>query len=284
MKKQYVGMGVLVLVVVVAGWYFVSLNEPKAVPVVTPAPVTTTPATTTEVATGTTSAPTTPEEIGLDLSKLQGKDRLYTEEEGKYENLSEEERRLLLKSRCNVQHLKNHSQYERFPERRVSCNENNSGVQNDRLVSLNNNAAVIYGPSGAEMKGWVYIYNIEKDQVMSDVDHGNYAFGHSVVIRQKNARSDQTSTYVLELFRPGMEDFIEIPESTIPSTLSYMKWLDFISYGLPIEFKGGSITATVFRHDCDKQSIVEFGHYAGIPTRCTNIPQEVRSFKTSNLP
>jgi hypothetical protein len=183
MKKQYVGMGVLVLVVIAAGWYFVGSKEPKAAPVVTPAPAT--PATTAEVATGTTSAPTTPEEIGLDLSKLQGKDRLYTEEEGKYENLSEEERRLLLKSRCNVQHLKNHSQYERFPERRVSCNENNSGVQNDRLVSLNNNAAVIYGPSGAEMKGWVYIYNIEKDQVMSDVDHGNYAFGHSVVIRQK---------------------------------------------------------------------------------------------------
>jgi hypothetical protein len=49
MQKQYVGMGVLVLVVVVAGWYFVSLNEPKAAPVVTPAPAT--PATTTEVAT-----------------------------------------------------------------------------------------------------------------------------------------------------------------------------------------------------------------------------------------
>jgi hypothetical protein len=81
MKKQYVGMGVLVLVMIAAGWYFVGSKEPKAAPVVTPAPVTTTPATTTEVATGTTSAPTTPEEIELDLSKLQGKDRLYTEEE-----------------------------------------------------------------------------------------------------------------------------------------------------------------------------------------------------------
>jgi hypothetical protein len=96
MKKQYVGMGVLVLVVIAAGWYFVSLNEPKAAPVVTPAPhyhprATTTPG---EVATGTTSkAPTTSDEIELDLTKLQGKDRLYTEEEGKYENLSEEERR-----------------------------------------------------------------------------------------------------------------------------------------------------------------------------------------------
>jgi hypothetical protein len=38
MQKQYVGIGVLVLVVIAAGWYFVSLNEPKAAPVVTPAP------------------------------------------------------------------------------------------------------------------------------------------------------------------------------------------------------------------------------------------------------
>jgi hypothetical protein len=51
MKKQYVGIGVLVLVMIAAGWYFVSLNEPKAAPVVTPAPATTTPATTTDPAT-----------------------------------------------------------------------------------------------------------------------------------------------------------------------------------------------------------------------------------------
>jgi hypothetical protein len=38
MQKQYVGVGVLVLVVVVAGWYFVGSKEPKAAPVVTPAP------------------------------------------------------------------------------------------------------------------------------------------------------------------------------------------------------------------------------------------------------
>jgi hypothetical protein len=92
MKKQYVGMGVLVLVVIAAGWYFVSLNEPKAAPVVTPAPATTTPATTTEVATGTTSAPTTPEEIDLISRSSRAKTVSTTEEEGKYENLSEEER------------------------------------------------------------------------------------------------------------------------------------------------------------------------------------------------
>jgi hypothetical protein len=97
MKKQYVGIGVLVLVVIAAGWYFVSLNEPKAAPVVTPEPATTTPATTTtEVATGTTSTPTTSDKIELDLTKLQGKDRLYTEEEGKYENLSEEEQKMVI--------------------------------------------------------------------------------------------------------------------------------------------------------------------------------------------
>jgi hypothetical protein len=49
MQKQYVGVGVLVLVVVAAGWYFLGSKEPKAAPVVTPAPGT--PATTTDVAT-----------------------------------------------------------------------------------------------------------------------------------------------------------------------------------------------------------------------------------------
>jgi purine-nucleoside phosphorylase len=109
MQKQYVGMGVLVLVVIAAGWYFVSLNEPKAAPVVTPAPATTTSTTTTEVATGTTSAPTTPDEIELDLTKLQGKDRLYTEEEGKYENLSEEERKMVSMEYYGFITLKQHN-------------------------------------------------------------------------------------------------------------------------------------------------------------------------------
>jgi hypothetical protein len=54
MQKQHVGIGVLVLVVIVAGWYFVGSKEPKAAPVVTPAPVTPA-ATTTDVAISTES-------------------------------------------------------------------------------------------------------------------------------------------------------------------------------------------------------------------------------------
>jgi hypothetical protein len=59
MNKTYLGIGVLVVMVIAAGWYFVSLNEPKAAPVVMQEPATsptTTLATTTDLIT-TTSTP-----------------------------------------------------------------------------------------------------------------------------------------------------------------------------------------------------------------------------------
>jgi hypothetical protein len=66
MQKQYLGIGVLVLAVIVAGWYFVGSKEP-AEPVVTPTPATTPTTTPTTTSATTTVSNTTQNTHVIDL-------------------------------------------------------------------------------------------------------------------------------------------------------------------------------------------------------------------------
>jgi hypothetical protein len=242
MKKQYVGIGVLVLVVIAAGWYFVSLNEPKAAPVVTPEPATTTPATTTtEVTTGTTSTPTTSDKIELDLTKLQGKDRLYTEEEGKYENLSEEEKELISYIVCE--------------EAEPVCNNRlSSGNSLVRLVALKNYRAVITFPNKNYIKGrattWLRIYDVEsRSSIFGGADP--MALGPDYIIKLGYSMDGST---VLQLYRPGMGSFENIIPSFLSNTTGGIEntWTELSEDGhvesLPIVFSGEQITAYHHRY------------------------------------
>jgi hypothetical protein len=232
MKKQYVGMGVLVLVMIAAGWYFVSLNEPKAAPVVTPAPVTTTPATTTEVATGTTSAPTTPDEIELDLKKLQGKDRLYTEEEGKYVNLSEEERKLVLLIMNTIQPNCLQEEY---------CAQS---VASASLIALRDEYAILREPS--PKPGQVLrLFDLRKTEVVETINTWYRPITSPEILFR--IKLDAQGNEYLAYYRPGWPAFVDIPDSTLDKNLSYS--LNGVVNETEYIVSDHKLTITVFRTD-----------------------------------
>jgi hypothetical protein len=270
MKKQYVGIGVLVLVMIAAGWYFVSLNEPKAVPVVTPAPVTPT-TTTTEVATGTTSAPTTPEEIGLDLSKLQGKDRLYTEEEGKYENLSEEERKMV-----NIIY---HTDCQTNTFIKCDVDLKNTEV---RLVALKNGVLVMYVPIVQNYKhdnpdGTYIFYDIEKTRLLSRNSPVFIVEGNKYMIRLTYGMGGSEE---LELYRPGMENFISIPQTFMINHSTYAKRSYTGEISIPIDFQDEKIIVHI--HTYDLIDTTNDNSPAG--RRYELLSEETKTFDLSKLP
>jgi hypothetical protein len=282
MKKQYVGMGVLVLVVIAAGWYFVGSQEPAVVPVVTPAPATTTPtttpatttdvATTTEIATSTNTTPTTLNEIELDLSKLQGKDRLYTEEEGKYENLSEEERRLVRKIVCT------NNQFTWL------CNTQ-SYVRDIRLVSLLDRQAVIYTTSGSTYNGWLLIYDISSAEITEKYqDWWDITFEPEYIFREEgihDSADNQFKSSKLSFYKPGMTDFAVIPDSELEDGLTYLKWTGIVKREFSINYNGDLITTNVYSYDCTGSDQDVF---TGLPKKCSSLLINTKTFDLSNLP
>jgi hypothetical protein len=232
------------------------------------------PPTTTEVATGTTSAPTTPDEIELDLTKLQGKDRLYTEEEGKYENLSEEERRVVVKAWCKLHNINEHeSTYS-------TC----TGVlayfiNRSRLVSLKNNTAIIYGPSESEAIGSVITYNIAKNKITSSVpDSHNFAFDSNYIIHLEPVSPKESKDgiiWVFKYYRPGMDNFVEIPGSATDLTANGLH--TYYSLKLSsVNFNGDLLTANIDFYNCDESE-------TGYPTDCVQVNKETKTFDLSNL-
>jgi len=225
MNKVYLGVGVVVLVAV-AGVYFV-LCQPTAEPV-SIKPVDTA---TSSVATTTNTTELDPSDIELDLSKLQGKDRLYTEEEGKYENLSEEERRMVDSMICGDDY-----------QDTWLCDELTiSPITKDiRLVSLRNGVAGITIPSDVS-KGMFFLYDFQNQKIIERYrDIGDIVYGPSYIIH--NIADDG---WGLELYRPGMTDFIKIPvsEEDIGLGVSYLDNRNGFNLTLPMDFSGNTITA-----------------------------------------
>jgi hypothetical protein len=240
MKKQYVGIGVLVLVVIVTGWYFVGSKEPKAAPVVTPAPVTPA-ATTTGVATSIEPAQTTPDEIELDLSKLQGKDRLYTEEEGKYENLGEEEQKLLTHLPCMINQAETLNNC--VPE---SGDFISGGIH--RLLALQNDHAVVWYSSESGAPSTIRVYDLETLEQLDQFRDSDVVFGEHYMIRWRNTPNDPPVEY-LELYRPGMSQFITIPSSRLTAgTYKKMSESDMLPDTLQIDLSGDLLVAHVFSY------------------------------------
>jgi len=204
---------------------------------------------------------TKPKNPTLDLTKLQGKDRLYTEEEGKYENLSEEEKKLVENVSC--------------VDDRISwlCGNSND-IKFVSLVSLYNGIAVISTPH--TIRAVLYIYDIENHNILGRYsDYWNTSYGPLYIVREGKNNS------ALELYRPGMTSFVTIPNSELEDGLHYLEWKETVLGNFPVIFNGDIITVTIFEYDCDKSVVSEF---SGMPVTCTNIIKGSRTFDLSNLP
>jgi len=246
--------------------------------------------TTSTLATSTEVTATEPEDIDpkyteLDLTKLPGKDRLYTAEEGRYENLSEEEQAVLIEA-YHCRDYKN--------DGKQACKHHAEiyGVQIEdaRLVALRDGVAVVYGPSGAEMKGWLYIYDlVEREIVAKIIDVGNVAIGSDFIIYANDSGKESR----LELYKPGMKDFINITDSEIDTHLqthiqiSYLEYKDSYYHPIfPVDFIGETIT--VYRHTYNyteiEDSFNEEGLYTPRHVKRELISKTPKTFNLSNIP
>ncbi len=281
MNKTRLGIGILALVFVV-GLYFTMSSPPTNQDNTIINSATSTIATSTEVAVNeykpeeidSSDNEFTPKYTELDFSKLQGKDRLYTEEEGRYENLSEEERNMVNNIFCRNEQLAWFC--KELPE--------SPDIKAVSLISLHDGITVISIPRLGGIKAELYIYDIQNQEILGRyTDSWNTAFGPNYIIRQGESRLsvEGFSGWTLELYRPGMTNFVTIPDSAIKSDLSYLKWREMIFRDFPIIFDGDTITVTIYKHECDKSVISE---WAGLPVYCTNIIQGKGTFDLSNLP
>jgi hypothetical protein len=292
MNKTYLGVGILILVIV-GGLCFLVVDEPvvEPVPVEPVETATSTPATaTTEAAMSTTSTSTTPDETELDLTKLQGKDRLYTEEEGKYENLSAEEQRLVKKFRCSWYQMKNPTYATNYCGQEITSSA-------FRIISLKGGVALMYmpGDDGYDYApSTLYLYDIDSDHFVEYRNSGSrgfgtIAYGPTFMIKDSTGGGytdefsdlNPATSSALLLYRPGMKNFTEIPDSRLDANFTYLKWGSDIFRSLPVDFYGDSITVNVYSYDCEGSVVSE---YSEAPIECTNVLERTRTFDLSNLP
>lgn len=171
MNKIHLVIGVMTLTLAV-GFYFVVNNSQPKQSVTNP----TTPATTTEIVTSSTEA--SEEErlkyVEIDLAKLPGKDRLYTDEEGRFENLSEGEQMVLIEA----YHCRDYeSRGKKFCKQHAVIYDNVS-VENVRLLALRDGMAVVYVEDENDSLWWLYVYDLAKQELIRKfVDTGNTTFG-----------------------------------------------------------------------------------------------------------
>jgi len=215
---------------------------------------------------------TEPNKPILDLTKLQGKDRLYTEEEGKYENLNEEEKKVLIE----VYYCRNFK-----GKGKQVCKQyaeiNKVKVEGARLMALKDEMAVVYRPDGAEMEGWLYIYDLSKQVLVANTnDQGDIAFGPNYIIMTKRSVQD---SQILQLYRPGMSDFIDIPDSQ--SQEEYVDRSDQFNRIFPIEFGINSITTYLHTF---KNCVDIGGDFAPGFYECKIDTKVPKTFDLSNLP
>ena len=148
MKKSYI-LAILAAVILVVGSFGSILMQKRNVPnstiIATSTPVI---ATSTSIASSTTVTATT---STIDYSKLQ-KDTIYTEEEGKYENLSAEGKLLLgqlIMPRCTSD------------KQGMYCDERVRMLNGSAIVSLKN-SFMFYGVSNISKPGInFYIYDFK---------------------------------------------------------------------------------------------------------------------------
>ena len=195
--------------------------------------------------TPTLSTPPTNNQIEkIDYSTLE-KDRLYTEEEGKYENLSDVGKKLLrtvlaLPDCINDPTLSYCYEYEQYT------------VTNSSVVALKNGILLVNVPNGKG--GYSYnTYNLNKKGAL--IDAISY-FGTEirnnkflVYIRTNYVNIDNewvVKDENLLYYKPGMPKFVPIPSSELISTESYW-YPGGMGYQISeTSFKDGVLEITIF--------------------------------------
>lgn len=229
MNKVYIGVGALVLALL-GGLYFMVDNSPIEQTENNPFPA----ASSTDFFLDWDRSKITHTEPKIDLAKLPGKDRLYTEDEGRFENLSEEEQIVLIEA----YYCRDYKSYGKKACKQHAMIYGGVEMENVRLLALKNGVAVVYVMSWSRPKGRLYIHNLEKQELVEEfIDSGDMAIGSDFIIRVNRSGKDNS----LELYRPGMLDFMKIPNSLIEGA-EYAERSDPLLRNLPIKFNKDSIT------------------------------------------
>jgi len=183
----------------------------------------------------------------IDLSKLQGKDRFYSEEEGKYENLGDEEQKLLTHLFCAIQPRNHDSECAPDAEDFVR-----NGIH--RLLALHNDHAVIWYSSQSGAPSTIKIFDLKNLQETDQFRDSDVAYGTDYMIRWRNTvHNDSDDVEFLELYRPGMSQFVKIPNTDLfEGTYKQMSESDMLPDRLVVEFSGENITTHVFHYIYNK--------------------------------
>lgn len=180
--------------------------------------------------------------VATDYSLLE-KDRLYTEEEGKYANLNDTGKQLL-------RALFYGTECENNPHR-IYCFEEDYTLKDISLVSLKDKIALFRIPNG---KGGSYylIYDVLEGK---QIGENRSYFGTSIkndqfVIYVKN---NYTAEYPSELYgqellyyKPGMRSFNGIEKSSLPSSESYWYYGGMGSQISETTFKDNILNIAIF--------------------------------------
>lgn len=147
--------------------------------------------------------------LTLDYSKLTGKNSFYSEQEGKYQNLKEEEKKLmrllLMTPDCIAD-----------PES-VICSENKNLVENSSIVFLTKSNVLIKSVTNTELSPYRF-YNIRDRELISSPHFiGDTRSAYDLIL----LLADSTSLYT-----PGMSSFTKVKGSDLSNNETYRKSQD----------------------------------------------------------
>ncbi len=172
----------------------------------------------------------------IDYSTLE-KDRLYTEEEGMYENLGEVGKRLLREVLVLPECMEN-------PDGNYCYEYEQYAILNSSIVAFKDGVLLIDVPNG---KGGAFykIYDLKQNKYT-----GKQMWHFDTNAKNKDlviyVYDDDTSGQNLFYYRPGRRSFALVPNSKISPTESY--WYNVgMGAGLPdITFKNNVFTISIF--------------------------------------
>lgn len=177
----------------------------------------------------------------INYSTLE-KDRLYTEDEGKYENLSDAGKKLLrtvleLPDCINDPTLSYCYEYEQYT------------IPNSSIVAFKDGVLLIDVPNGKGGASY-NVYDIKQEEMLTDsVSHFGTKIRNDkfiVVVNNPNKFINKT-TQNLSYYKSGMTKFEPIPLSDIPSTTeSYWYYGGMGSEILEYSFKNNVLDITIF--------------------------------------